>query len=945
MNRGQQKIKILIVDDEEAIRQAFAHLFKNNHYQVFQAAGGQEALDLIGREKIDICFLDIRMPRVDGLQTLKSIKNFDPHIQVVMMTAYRDTNEALQALHLGAADYIHKPFDEEYVERLIQKYMRRKNDQSFPFEENAEIAMLNEKKIEKKTSGRILVVDDEKDIAEFLKKGLQREGYEVTAVTGGLQAVYEFKKNFYDVILLDLKVAGLDGIAVMKAVKEIRPATEVIIVTGFGSLETAQEALRAGAYDYLLKPLPGMNDIMRIVSRALERQRLLEGNQELIAHLKRKVYELNILYQISHAISYTLDYYQLINILLNSLNRVIDFDVASSFLIEENKYYFSIYLARPLTESLLERVKADIFSEFVHRTAEKPLKTDILFNLTPLYKEDSDKAEVIKQLKTSYSFPLIIEKKPMGIINIASHKQGIFSGRDIGLVNTIIDHICGSVERLRHIVVQEKSTMERMVESMTEGVVMIDQRNEIMVLNPSARRMLNFKAADEMNWRILQDKLKIFNLDRALLECQSTGESVAREIIIPQKHTMILRGEISVVKSPEKEILGTLVILRDITKEKEVDRMKTEFISTVSHELRTPLSITKEGINLVLDRIPGELNEKQEKILATARGNIDRLSRIINNLLDVSKMEAGKLDLKREEVNFIDLIKHVASSFETSFKEKGLELKLKCPSNDIQIYIDADRIIQVLTNLIGNALKFTEEGFVEISILDKDKDIQCEVADTGVGIVKEDIPKLFSKFQQFGRVIGSGEKGTGLGLAISKEIIEMHQGKIWAESEAAQSLENRGGKVTKFIFLLPKYTLETIYREYVHNAMREAIKRNSKMSLIVVSMEELAQLKANFSQEKVSLILRDMETILRNGLRRQGDIAFKDLSEAFVILADCNKENAMRVGVRLEQAVKEYLAGQELMPQVRPRFGYATFPDEAKSDEELIALARRSPQA
>jgi len=933
-----KKVSVLIVDDEPAVREVFSHLLKKNEYKILKAASGREALQIIEHEKIDICFLDIRMPEMDGLKTLPLMKAADPHVQIIIITAYRDTNEALEALNLGAVDYINKPFDHEDIERLIHKYINRR-EREFPelLDGVGQSGSQEKSAPALKPAARILIVDDEKDINEIFKKTLTKAGYEVTSVTDGVQAVYEFKKKVYHVVLVDLKIAGLDGIAVMKAVKEIRPSTEVIIVTGFGSLESAQEALRAGAYDYLLKPIPDINDIIRIVQRAIDKERLLQGNQELIGHLKKKIYELNILYQISHAISYTLDYYQLINIILYSLNKVVDFDAAASFLLDGRKSYLSVYLTRPLSEPLIEKIKTEIYAEFVQHTGLRIVKNEISFNLSRLYQEQSGgQNEAVKTLKTSYYFPLSVEKKIVGVINILSHKPAAFSEEDTGLLHAIIEQVCGSIERLRHLIDQEKSTMERMVETMTEGVVMLNPRNELMAFNPSARRMLGFAPSDEMSWKILQDKLKVFNLDRALLECQSTGQMVTREVIIPQKHTMILRGDISLVRNREEEVLGTLIILRDITKEKEVDRMKTEFISTVSHELRTPLSITKEGINLVLDRIPGELNEKQERILGTARGNIDRLSRIINNLLDISKMEAGKLDLKREEVNLVDMAKHVVASFEASFKEKGVELKLSASEQRIHMYIDADRVVQIFTNLIGNALKFTEKGSVEVSILDRGKDVQCEVIDTGVGIAREDIPKLFSKFQQFGRTTGSGEKGTGLGLVISKEIVEMHQGKIWAESEPVS-----GGKLTKFIFILPKYTLETIYREYVHNAMREAMKKDAKMSLVVVSMRDLDQLKKELSEEKAALILRDLEAILRNSLRRQGDVAFKDLTEAFVILADCNKENALRVGARLEQSLKDYLVSQKLAGKVQLRFGYATFPDEAKNDEELINLARR----
>ena len=237
---------------------------------------------------------------------------------------------------------------------------------------------------------------------------------------------------------------------------------------------------------------------------------------------------------------------------------------------------------------------------------------------------------------------------------------------------------------------------------------------------------------------------------------------------------------------------------------KKLDQLKTDFISTVSHELRTPLSITKEGISLVLDKVTGEINEKQEDMLITARNNIDRLARIINDLLDVSKIEAGKIELKRELLNIVALIKHIAASFELKFKEKNLELRVNVPEKEIEAFVDSDKITQVFTNLIGNALKFTDSGYIEISLQEKKENkIEFIVADTGLGISEEDLPKVFSKFEQFGRVPGPGEKGTGLGLSITKGIIELHGGRIWVESPAWPD-RPEGSKGTKFTFFIPK---------------------------------------------------------------------------------------------------------------------------------------------
>lgn len=386
---------------------------------------------------------------------------------------------------------------------------------------------------------------------------------------------------------------------------------------------------------------------------------------------------------------------------------------------------------------------------------------------------------------------------------------------------------------------------------------------------------------------------------------------------------------------------GIKTLYRELEKKneelKKLDQLKSDFISTVSHELRTPLAIIKEGISLILDRIPGEINEKQEKVLITARDNIDRLSRIINNLLDISKIEAGKVELKKELINIVELVKHVISSFEPKVNSKGLELRLDVSSENINVYVDGDKIIQVFTNLIGNALKFTEKGYIEILIKEKEGEIECAVTDTGRGISEDDLPKLFSKFQQFGRSAGGGEKGTGLGLSIVKGIIELHNGKIWAEG--------RLGKGMKFTFTLPRYSIEMLFKEYINKGIKEAVKNGSKMTLVVISIGSFEKLKQKLSCEKIHSILHNMEGVLNSSLRRSGDVVVKDTGEIIVILSDCGPEGAINVIKRLEEALKGYLSSEELAGLIELRFGYASYPDEAGSDEELIKKARNSRES
>lgn len=365
---------------------------------------------------------------------------------------------------------------------------------------------------------------------------------------------------------------------------------------------------------------------------------------------------------------------------------------------------------------------------------------------------------------------------------------------------------------------------------------------------------------------------------------------------------------------------------------KKLDELKSEFISTVSHELRTPLSIIKEGISLVLDKIPGDVNEKQTKILDISKYNIDRLARIIDSLLDISKIEAGKVEMNKDLITISDVVNQVAASFNGKIKEKGLVMRLDIDKVEGKIYADTDRITQVLTNLIGNAVKFTSSGHIDISCKEKEDSVVCSIADTGMGIAKDDLPKMFNKFQQFGRTAGAGEKGTGLGLAIAKNIIDMHNGAIWVESEI--------GKGTKFTFKLHKYTPQSLFTEYVSRAVEKTANESSGMSVIAIDIRVIGKDETGSAQKRLHNVAREMASLIKSALRREGDDVVNSGLDMMVILADCGKDNSVKIQNRLESMVNKYLDGQELNGIIKVDYGCATYPDDAKNALELIEKAK-----
>jgi len=231
----------------------------------------------------------------------------------------------------------------------------------------------------------------------------------------------------------------------------------------------------------------------------------------------------------------------------------------------------------------------------------------------------------------------------------------------------------------------------------------------------------------------------------------------------------------------------------------EASRAKTQFTEMVSHELRTPLAAIKEGVSVILDKIAGSINEEQQKYLDVAKKNVDRLDRLISAVLDFQKLESGKMEFKIEENDLNEVVKEIQETMYLVAEKKNLDFACQLDKGLPRVKFDRDKITQVLTNLVDNALKFTEKGSITITTGKRDNFIQVVVKDTGPGIKEEDIPKLFQQFRQLQRKMG----GTGLGLSICKQIIEAHKGKIWAESPPAGAA-GKFSKGTAFYFTIPE---------------------------------------------------------------------------------------------------------------------------------------------
>ena len=395
-------------------------------------------------------------------------------------------------------------------------------------------------------------------------------------------------------------------------------------------------------------------------------------------------------------------------------------------------------------------------------------------------------------------------------------------------------------------------------------------------------------------------------------------EDRGKEFTRMQRAMLHMMGDLDIAKKELEKANNEL---------QKLDQLKSNFVSTVSHELRTPLTVTREAISQVLDGICGEINKEQKQFLFMSIEGIDRLSRLIEDLLDISKIEAHKIELKRELIDIVSLAKQVSSSFASAIQSKGLEIKHNFPEDKIELYVDQDRILQVFVNLMSNALKFTPAGHIEISVVDNDNAVECTVSDTGIGISDEDLPRVFGKFKQFGADFESAEKGTGLGLTISKGIIELHRGHIWAESQS--------GRGTKICFTLPKYGPRELFREFVTNGLAEAIREGASLSIIIFEIKNYGILQGKLGQEKIASVLHRFWQVIRTNLRRKADISIKNSRAILVALPETDKVGAWSTAERLKSSLDDCLSQEGLARDIELDLRVASFPEDAQTEEEL----------
>jgi PAS domain S-box-containing protein len=458
---------------------------------------------------------------------------------------------------------------------------------------------------------------------------------------------------------------------------------------------------------------------------------------------------------------------------------------------------------------------------------EKGLAGWVIDNRQPIVIKDTQEDErwndqpTLKRLRSALAVPLIAGDEVIGLLTLFHEEPEAFTQEQLGLVEAAASQVASAIsnsqlyllirvqaERLGRMLREEhieSAKSQAILESIADGVLVANKYGQVILANLPASQILEIprdrllgKSVDELLGLYSLLKEEFSSIMRSWLTRNAPREPrqyIAERVNIEEK---VVGLHLSPVFSNE-EFIGTVSIFRDVSKEVEVDRMKSEFVSTVSHELRTPMTSVKGYAELMLMGAAGELTEAQQSHLRVIANNADRMSELVNNLLDISRIESGKSTLDLGDVEMGETIQTIVEEYVTSqleHEEKTLEFVVEISPALPKIRADQDRVTQILTNLVDNAVHYTpDSGKITIRAWQDGEFIITSVEDTGIGISSEDRQKIFERFFRSNEPKVQTVPGTGLGLPIVRSLVEMHGGTIDVESSL--------GKGSVFTFYLP----------------------------------------------------------------------------------------------------------------------------------------------
>jgi PAS domain S-box-containing protein len=765
-----------------------------------------------------------------------------------------------------------------------------------------------EKELADNLKPKVLIVDDEENFAITLKDILEVKGYEADIANNGKQALqfisvpHTEENGAYDISLVDLNLPDTQGLELIQCFKLYSPETEVIIITGNPSLPTAVKAMNAGAFGYIEKPY-NIDRLFILLERAIERHRLIKVLKESEARYRWLFEELGAAILLLNLKTLEISYP---NKAFTTL-----FGYSETELPQLSFKDFFLPEEFPKLEEGIAKLKTEgavSFETQLRRKRNKPFWVEL--HLTLIGRTTFEKNYVSSK-------PAMSEADPIALILVMDLTKWKNAENDL---------------------LKTKSYLETIFNGISSGVAIIDLNYTVLDANPAYCKLMGMSLNEVIGKKCYElhhgHKMPCANLGEIcpIQSCRASGVSSRVYYELPEAVHRTESSSLEITVAPLKDISGNLTafisVLNDLTeirkahkaletksnefellnqellkqKEKLLDtaselekanaelvamsEAKSEFVSAVSHELRIPLTAIMQGVGLVEDGSLGSINADQQRFLVLAKNNVKRLADLINDLLDLSKIEARRFDIIPIKLDLEKAIKELAQTLESLVKEKELTLKIALPDGLSPVFADERSVFRVLMNLLSNAIKFTPAGgTITISACLRQAETMphppmavISVADTGVGIPKDQQYKLFGKFQQIARQGSPRTPGTGLGLALSKELAELNHGEIWVESEE--------GKGSKFSFSLPVYEEYEDLKRTIETMSKEC--RQASVQFVIFLFKAIPERQA-ISQQYLSEVLNKIEKLVKPHTSRVDIIRRISDQDSIFVLSPTNE--------------------------------------------------------
>ncbi len=452
----------------------------------------------------------------------------------------------------------------------------------------------------------------------------------------------------------------------------------------------------------------------------------------------------------------------------------------------------------------------------------------------------------------------------------------------------------------------EAQSLNAILDNLADGLLVTDRAGQVVRMNPALATMYGLEVGAWQGW----DNVRAVVADLSSLVQQVQAQpdtTVSTEVALA--HSRVGQAVASTIfkQMDDQNIYwGSAVLVRDITQEREVDRMKTDFIATVSHELRTPLTSVLGFAAMIKERLDEDIvpalrqaDQRLKRAVSKVDANIniiiseaERLTSLINDVLDIAKMEAGRVDWHIEPVSPKEILERAIAATASLFAQGNLQLQQDIPADLPNVEADRDRILQVVINLLSNAVKFTEQGTITCRARLQENHICISIIDTGIGISPNEQAKIFEKFIQSGNTLTDKPRGTGLGLSICQQIIKHHQGNIWVDSTPGQG--------SNFSFTLP----------LSQSAPAPSPPRSRQIDLELVTerlQRHITPVLSSLTPEQKTILVVDDDAHIRELLQQRLS------TEGYQV---CTAHNGMEALSQVKQHKPDLIVLDVMMPQI-----------------------------